>query len=546
MKKIFSFIAFVLIAFAAQAEEDVVLLPTKAQVGTTAKVGVVVKHDAAKGPAAGIIFFYSIPDGTTLSGITALGGGSGDYNPVNCKASYDGYEALTTANPDGAVICTLDIEIPESMALGEYPVALTDIQVVYEDGITDFTIDRTESTITVQKAAVIESLGEGYSIDIVPAKMEAGYFADGKGTTLDIYYTAAKDIVNMSFDIKLQDNNMYSTTDPVVAPVINNLIVTGTPSKSITIKATGDQSLNVSFEGVKSSRSSKSYINAAETPTKLATITIESEEILADGIYSILIDNISLEEFNGGSDGNVRQGNNYSTLVVGTPTQNEAIIYGYCTSSAASAISPALKNVAIVDVTAATVAEDAKFIDVLVNENGGHSYYTRTAANFATTVLPLDLTTENVDELYMIESMDADGIVLTEAASVSANTPCIFKGTINVEGATPPLGVPSEQGLGQTTYKGTYEATSIDAGAGYYISGGAFYGDGAAISPFRGYFDGAIAGVKSFSIKLNTADGLIDITDQLSDEAIYSLQGIRVQNAQKGINIKGGKKVYVK
>ena len=388
---------------------------------------------------------------------------------------------------------------------------------------------------------------KGDTIDIVPAKMEAGYFADEKGTTLDIYYTAAKDIGNMSFDIKLPNNDMYSTTDPVVPPVINNLIVTGTPAKSITIKATGDQSLNVSFEGVKSSRSSKSYINAATTPTKLATITIESEESLTDGIYDILIDNISFEEFNGGSAGNVRQGNNYSTLVVGTPEQNEAIIYGYCTSDAASKISTALKNVAIADVTAATVDEGVKFTDVLVNENGRHSYYTRTSEKYGTTVLPFDLTSDESVKFYTVKEMSASSIVIEEVDfDVPANTPCIFKGTINVEGATPILGVPSEQGLGQTTFKGTYEATEIADGAGYYISSdGYFYNDGASVRPFRGYFEGEVNDSK-LRILLQDETGVKDITNELSDEAIYTLQGIRVNNAQKGINIKGGKKIYVK
>ena len=541
MKKIISFLTLVLIAICVNAQvESVYLQDCTVQAGAKAVIKVIVTHDTSKGCIGSMQFNYSFDDGIIVrdNGQDVVGVGATTVNDKTNFVLLGGMESTTAAAPDGACVCVFNIDIPADMTLGEHPMSISNIMAVYEDGITAFELDQVESTMTVQKSAVIEPLDANNAIEIIPFEFTGGGNFD-EPINAAILMKSESYVKNLEFDFELPAGisvpSIEEDGDVIYAePELENN--KGAVPAEITMNEDGTYHYSLSGTSTK-------YIYAADEMTQFSTLPLMSENPVADGVYTIKIYNISMTTKNDKFEG----GNYYASVIVGQPAQEEAILYGHFTSDAASTFTTALKNVAIADVTAATVDEDAKFTDVLVNENGGNSYYTRTSANYGTTVLPLDLTTDNVAELYRVESMDANSIVITEAENIPANTPCIFKGTINVEGATPILGVPSEQGLGQTTYKGTYEATSVGAGAGYYIaSNGKFYNDGASIRPFRAYFEGCISGVKSLRVLLDDATGLKDITDQFSKEDIYNLQGIRMNNVQKGINIKGGKKVLVK
>lgn len=505
------------------------------QQGTTGTIDIVLKSDETVGCIA---CWFTLPDGVTVdeSGSTSQGGITYNFhNGLHKFTILNGsYWAASGSTP--YVIASIKVNVPKGVELGEYPL-YTQHWEVTTPGLLTIEGDEADNqniraNVTVQKTAVIDAMSADNNIEIIP-------FTLTKGTNeneVQLLMTNTNAIGNVEFDMYLPEGITWSLEDgdPMEAELDNCNAV---PNQNI--EENEDGSMHVQFYR----SASKYYFNEGLKAAPIATIYLDAASNLKDGVYTIKLKNITLDEKTAGDS---YTGEYYTSVIVGQPTQEEAILYGNYSSSVASAFSTALKNVAIADVTAATVADGVKFTDVLVNEKGGNSYYTRTSKNYGTTVLPFDLTSGNVDELYMIESMDKESIVIVEAESVAANTPCIFKGTINVEGATPTLGVPSEQGLGGTTFKGTYEATSIAAGYGYYISSdGCFYGDGATVRPFRGYFDGAIAGAK-LRILLQDETGVKDITNELSDEAIYTLQGIRVNNAQKGINIKGGKKIYVK
>lgn len=557
MKKISFLIALMLMAFGANAWADKVLDPdanyayledTKVQAGTTVDIKLKVCAENQDDPQAQIgtvIGNFIFPEGVTINSVT------GNNNACTFNASNNNKVVLGQCEGKEWV-CTVNISVPEDMLTGDYEMSFANFQIVAHNAQDDAKGTHT-TTLTVQKTAVIEPLTDGYSLEVLPFVAKEG------ASTIDVLFKSAATAKSVTFDIELPQGMMFydENFDPS-KPVLNASACTKTPTTTLTVTdETYANKASVSVMGQNTGAAAlRKYINQLDELTTLVSIpvyVVPADEIadwgdeyaLNEGVYEAKLNNIVVTDYTSNA---TFTGNYIASVIVGQPAQEEAILYGHFTSDAASTFTTALKNVAIADVTAATVDEGAKFTDVLVNEKGGNSYYTRTSANYGTTVLPLDLMVEGPNlQLYTVMDMTSEGIIIEEKDDVPANTPCIFKGTINAEGATPTLGVPSEQGLGQTTFKGTYEATSIAEGEGYYIaSNGKFYNDGASIRPFRGYFDGAIAGVKSFSVLIDTPDGLKDITDQFSKEDIYNLQGIRMNNVQKGINIKGGKKILVK
>lgn len=536
MKKIFTFIAIFTVALFANAIEEncAYFANSNVQVGAEGTIDLMINADNEIGS---IYIEYVLPEGVTVNNVTSTPGANVNINEELGLFLLGNNNYYTTGK-----VATFHVSVADDVEIGDYPITVS-VSKIVEPTLTTYTVENLVATLTVQKTAVIEPQDEDFSFDILPAQISSATTMlpilmknklDVASYTLEVTYpTGITPKTGRGSAPKVNTSNLYSTTDPRITALSVAQTVSGQVAKYTVSNAETDTYM-----------AKDEYYEILQVPvTVSSTDAICNIKVKVSDIVAYDAENdVNLE-----TPINVNGGEFMTTQIIGQPAAQEAILYGNYSSAVASEFSTALKNVAIADVTAATVDDGAKFTDVLVNEKGGNSYYTRTSANYGTTVLPLDLTAANVDELYMIESMDANSIVLTKAESVAANTPCIFKGTINVEGATPTLGVPSEQGLGQTTFKGTYSATSIADGAGYYISSnGKFYGDGATVRPFRGYFYGAIAGVKSFSVFVNTANGLVDITNQLSDEAIYSLQGIRTQTAKKGVNIVGGKKVYIK
>lgn len=515
------------------------------QAGTTGNINIYMKSSEEIGT---ITMQFFLPEGidiaddvkgTATEGTISIYPGQPDGS---VKLAISG---LAFNNPTATKIASFPVTV--NAAPGNYKINAYQYQMV-TPAIDEYKYNNVSTDLIVQKSAVIEELGDGNFVSIVPVAMKPGFYADGNVTALDIYYTSKTDLAGLSFNLNLPHAEFYSSAfdedgNPVEA-VLNNDVYNNS-AKTLSVETVDDQNLKITYSGVKTTRAANQrYIKAADVPTKLATIYIESEESLPADIYTLTLSDITLEEYVTAGTGTLHTGKNYSTIVVGTPEQTEGIIYGYCTSSAASEISSVLKNVAIIDVTSATVDENVKFSDVIVNTKDG-SYYSRTSANYGTTCLPYSLT----GEFYTVKEMTASSIILEEVSTTTPNEPYIFKGTIDATDANQvtTLGAAGQKSVSTTTFKGTYEATNIAAGAGYYIAtDGKFYSDGATVRPFRAYFDGAVAGVKSFNVLIDSANGLIDITDQLSEDAIYSLQGIRMNNAQKGIIIKGGKKVYVK
>lgn len=553
MKKyLFSLLLFTVCTLINAENVKVEIEAAKAQAGSTTKLNVMLTTDV---DLAGLTFYVKLPSSATVTSVMNDGVSEPNITFEKSGVSIASFESdgrlsygiasatnIFSASSVPVKIATIEIKAPEDIDTYEMVVS----RIGYAN--SDFTIDVApsddvtyETALTVQKTAVIDEMSADNNIEIIP-------FSLTKGTNeneIQLLMTNTNAIGNVEFDMYLPEGITWSLEDgdPMEAELDN---YNSAPNQNI--EENEDGSMHVQFYR----SASKYYFNAGLKAAPIATIYLDAASDLEDGVYTIKLKNIVLDEKTAGDS---YTGEYYTSVIVGQPKAQEVILYGNYSSSVANEFQNAFKNekgekhVALVDLSAATVAEDAKFQDVIVSTKGG-SYYTRTFGNYATTVLPYELQESPNAKLYTVKEMsEEDGITLEETDYVAANTPCIFKGTITATGESVPTldgDAIDGQGVATITFTGTYELTELIAGAGYYISGGAFYNDGASINPFRAYFDGAIAGVKSFSVKIDTPNGLIDITDQLSDEAIYSLQGIRMSNAQKGINIKGGKKVYVK
>lgn len=560
MKKIISFFTLVLITIGVNAQvESVYLQDCTVQAGAKAVIKVMVTHDTSKGCIGSMQFNYSFDDGIVVrdNGQDVVGVGATTVNDKTNFVLLGGMESTTAAAPDGACVCVFNIDIPADMALGEHPMSISNIMAVYEDGITAFELDHVESTLTVQKSAVINAMPEGFAVTVSP------FVAWDGDITLHFRYKSPVNIKNLSFDVQTPGGIFFIDDDEWDSANVTSTLTascTGAPTLSHEIADGYDPtSATIKVAGTYNAKSQK-FINASTDYSPLATMSAcvltpdnyfindwDFAVMEEEGVYTIKLSNIVLEDI----DGNKYTGEYLASVIYGQPEEQEVILYGYYDEATANAFTTALKNVAIANTTGAKFG-DALIKDVILNdEKSNSSFYTRTSDNYGTTVLPYDLESTPNCQLYMVMDMTSEGIVIKETDYVAANTPCIFKGDLCAY-TDNGIGVPAfcaitEQSLGMTTFKGTYEATSIASGEGYYIaSNGKFYNDGASIRPFRGYFDGTIAGVKSLRVLLDDATGLIDITDQFSKEDIYNLQGIRMNNVQKGINIKGGKKVLVK
>lgn len=512
------------------------------QQGTTGTIDIVLKSDETVGCIA---CWFTLPDGVTVDESGSTSQGAITYNFHNGLHKFTilngSYWAASGSTP--YVIASIKVNVPAGVELGEYPLNTQHWEVTTPDPITveggEEDNQNILANVTVQKTAVIEPQRGDYAFEAVPTCVVTG------ATSMSIPVNFANEgyADNISFNIEYPAGMLTTKSGKNYNLTVNKDRFDTGSDATLTVKATSGTA--VTFTNGDSDLVEPGNGNLLTIPVTLTDV--------ADGVYTIKFTDIKVSVTNDEADpiSTETLPDYYVTVIVGQPSAQEVILYGNYNEATASAFTTALKNVAIADVTAATVEEGVKFTDVLVNEKGGNSYYTRTSANYGTTVLPFNLTSDESVKFYTVKEMSASSIVIEEAdvdvdVDVPANTPCIFKGTINVKGATPVLGVPSDQLVGTATFKGTYETTSIAEGAGYYISSdGCFYNDGATVRPFRGYIEGEVNDAK-LRILLEDETGVKDITNELSDEAIYTLQGIRVNNAQKGINIKGGKKVYVK
>lgn len=273
----------------------------------------------------------------------------------------------------------------------------------------------------------------------------------------------------------------------------------------------------------------------------VASIYVKSAADVTDGVYTVKLKDITLTD----TDGDEYTGEYYFSVFVGQ-SAGDAILYGNYDATAKATATAALVG-GTADITTTNLADFAPN-DVLVLGKT-NTTYNRTVTGLGTVCLPIDLPVDGAATYYTLKEAGASGVVFTKAeTTVPANTPVLVKGNIAVsaEGYAWPESV-TPFTKGDWTIKGTYTKMEDVTGV-YYAAGDKLYKATTAITinPFRAYLE-STSSAKSLKVYLDDeTTGLIDITDQLSDEDIYNIQGMKLQKAQRGINIINGKKVLVK
>lgn len=195
------------------------------------------------------------------------------------------------------------------------------------------------------------------------------------------------------------------------------------------------------------------------------------------------------------------------------------------------------------------------------------------AGQWSTVCLPFALSAEQVsavkDKGCEIEQLsgftEATSIVSFETATtMAANTPYIVKSNTaqqlfdGLEGVTiGDMSATTDIAKGKLTMKGTYELETLnsDASNTYYVYNavdGNFVrvGSNATVKPFRAYMAVSGAGARV----LNFSDGATGIVEtpclnndgEVAVDKIYTLQGVNVKAATKGMYISKGKKYVVR
>ncbi|MCQ2243123.1 MAG: hypothetical protein MJZ32_02575 [Bacteroidaceae bacterium] len=541
MKKFFTIFSllFMLFALNASADVNIYLKSTNVQAGAKGKIDLCLETE---NPIGTVNVEFTLPEGVKVVGNPVSEGAYVTFNPaINNLLLGKGDPYYSTG-----VVATINVEVDADAEIGEHPMTITMAKIV-EPNLTTYDFSDVESTLAIQKTAVIEPQRDDYTFEAIPTCVAT----DATSMSLPVNFANEGYVENISFNIEYPAGMLTTKSGKNYNLTVNKDRFDTGSDATLTVKATSGTA--VAFTNAESDLVKPGDGNLLTIPVTLTNV--------ADGVYTIKFTDIKVSVTNDEADpiSTETLPDYYVSVIVGQPSTQEAILYGHYDEATAEAFSTAMKNVAVANITAAEMGEGAmsKFQDVItVDDNKKWVYYYRKSDNYATTVMPYDLGasmySEGIYQLFRIEDMTSESIIIKELSQgecIPANTPCIFKGILAFLKENMPLsfGAIDNQSIGMTTFKGTYEATSIAEGEGYYIaSNGKFYNDGASIRPFRGYFEGNVSGVKSLRVLLDDATGLIDITDQFSKEDIYNLQGIRMNNVQKGINIKGGKKVLVK
>ena len=208
--------------------------------------------------------------------------------------------------------------------------------------------------------------------------------------------------------------------------------------------------------------------------------------------------------------------------------------------------------------------DEAQPFSALADIEGANVTMARTVKEgYNTVALPFDLTEAQVKEVFGDDAVvysysdegEADNTTVnftTAETKIEANVPVLVKATkaatqIVAENVTVKTGEAKVEGT-NFDFVGNYGGQITLADGIWFVGNGALYKSAGAttMKGFRAYIDARNASsVKMYIDGLETAIDAID-AEAPAKGAIFNLAGQRVNNAQKGIYIVGGKKVVIK
>lgn len=523
---------------------DNVIYPedAKGQVGGTATIKVKIKANV---PLANFQWnaIQGLPAGVTYKGgtspLSGYGVSDGAVFVVSTTNSSNYFEAGTYT------LAELTYDVDPSVPVGDYEITIPQSYIGSSDLAQSVEVTTPISaTLTVQRAAVVGEFDPNNALEVIPFTLTKG-ITDASPVSIPIYAKSENNLTSVTFNVELPAGVRIAEedVDGEMLPQMAEISNASSSSLSGEYKfVDGAGSGKYSFE---ISGGSRKYIKAASEMTQFATIPLATANDLAAGVYTMKITKVVL----GDNQGEYYEGEYYVSFFV-DESKGDAILYGHYNDAAKAAAQAALKG-GSADITEATVDGDLALNDVLVYGKTNTSYSRNvTAGNYGTICLPYALASDANVQYYTLSDVQPDKVVFAPAAEVDANEPALFKAknaTISSESTGYCLAKTAGTGaeVGGLQLTGTYAPLDLAPKAGYYVSDNKLYNDGATVAPFRAYLAGT-AHVNGLRIFIDGETGLEEITDQLSNDDIYNLQGVKLQKTQKGVNIVGGKKIFVK
>lgn len=515
------------------------LKSTALQPGTTGNIDVCVKF--GQNIIGTVLVTFDLPDGITINDITGECGHV-NYNPVNNKCLFgycDGLEVIAHVN------VTVDADMP----LGDYEMTLRDYQIVEQVNYNqDYKGDAT-TKLTIQRAQAIEVQDENYPFKVTPFVVANG------SNDITVQMKNQYDVASFKLTVQYPEGIAARTGRGVSPTVINDNLYSTTYG--------GVTPLSISQNYNQETRTATYTVSNSEIDTYLAsdnffdafTLPISVDASTASAVSSIKVAVSDIVAYNTDVDVNcenpiyIHGGEYMFSVFVGNST-GDVILYGIYDDAAKTAAMSALKG-GSVDITQTNLDESFAPNDVLVYDHTNTRYARNVKAGWGSICLPFAVDSNDDIVYYTMSAANNESITLQKVNGLDANEPGFFKanaGDRSMQSGGYNWARTAGEGseLNGLTLTGCYETTNLASGAGYYISGGKLYADGATIKPFRSYIAGSVANGRTLSILVDDETGLHDITSQLSNEDIYNLMGVRQSAMQRGVNIVGGKKILVK
>lgn len=489
-----------------------------------------------------------------------------NHNVFEYAMRSDGYMRVLCASTTNAVfdgnegeVATIQLDIDENLEPGDYTIVLKEVEVS-DMAFKAHRADRLEATLTVTAKSTPE-YAKGYVVAIAPLTLND---TGGESATADIYFNVEPDVVQgktVEFDVIFPE-----------AWVKNYMVAlqNGSLPRFYTLNATENTD---GWHFVLTARSQEKYFG------KVASIKIGSFTIYQDGggdnedyaipagMYPIKVKNVEMK----GADGNDYTLANSSTVVtVGTPAESELELCGIITGEVCDALRSESGSLKRLDLSE-TVAIEGRLelqdgCDLVAPVNDApvaEVVYKRSVANnWGTMCLPFDVTSNADVQYYQLKSMNESAMTFTPVETVAAGTPVVFRTDVSsMELSETDAVLKSARkwsaGLAGRNWslRGTYATKTIDPSIGdndiYYISRNRFvYGDVPfKVAAYRAYFEtprSADGKVFVYGIDVDTTD--IDCIENADGTVtvIYDMEGRRLNEMRKGINIINGKKIFVK
>ena len=421
------------IAFSAQAEdftgslyiEDATIAP-----GGTATLSLQLTNNI---PIASFQFEMTLPEGITVTDAALsedrLPEGSTPSDKMD-KATQNGnvfgwfctlsYGQLPSFAGTSGEIATLTIEAGATVAEGTYTVTLTKIDVANASGSTDYDVEESSFTLTVEAP----HYAEGYTVEVLPFALNEDKVDGDNLVYIPISMENRTDIKSFGFDLQLPSS--FVVADGVY---VDGFAFTLTGFKTTIEEPSPDGVISVSATRNRSNKISSGT-------TDIAELTLYYEPgIVPTGIYPVTIRNITLTDV----DDNTYMAAPYTTeIFVGespkaTAADGAVAFHGnYGEAEGFALLKAALPAGTTVDLTeTSALAED---VTTLMTDNvfvtAETISYGRTMTNeWGTLYLPFALESTDDFQLYELTGVSESAMTFDKVASAEANTPLAFKVT---------------------------------------------------------------------------------------------------------------------